>query len=71
MFAHLKIMVKMERCQKYHRIVRYIRNMKTGVTTTGTVLGYIDINGIYYDVGRTPKGKVTDTFFNMTQDGYL
>jgi len=70
-FSHLRIIVKLERSKKYHRIIRFIRNMKTGVTTPGTQLGYIDTNGNYYDIGRTLKGNVTDTFFNMTQDGYL
>ena len=71
MFAHLKIIVKLERKRKYHRIIRFIRNMKTGITTEGTQLGYIDNENNYYDIGLTLKGKTTDAFFNMTQDGYL
>lgn len=71
MFSHLKIMIRLYQCRKYHRIVRYIHNMKTGITTEGTQLGFIDTDGNYYDVGRTLKGNVTDTFFNLTTDGYL
>lgn len=71
MLAHLKIKVMLYQCRKHHKIVRYIHNMKTGVTTEGTKLGYIDKDGNYYDVGRTFKGCITDTFFNLSPDGYL
>lgn len=71
LLSHLKTKIELHRCKKHHRIVRYVHNMKTGVTTEGTQLGYIDTNGNYYDIGRTMKGSVTDTFFNLTPDGYL
>jgi len=71
LFSHLIIRVRLYQGRKYHRIVRSIRNTKTGDITPGAELGYIDSSGNYYDTQKRLKGIVTDKVFAITTDGYL